>query len=249
MINYENVLQEFKKYISNYDLQNKEVALKVSHSYHVADLAKKLAKRMNLNEEDTCLVMSIGLLHDIGRFIQYQKKQSYSDIKTKLDHAQLADTYLFKEGHIKDFGIDQKYHDIIRKSIINHNKLRIASDLEAKEMFYAKFIRDIDKIDILRVNATQYEFSFKEAISPKVKEAFYKHILIDNLDIENKSDYIVSQIAFIYDINFKESYELLNDTDNLEFFLSIVDVAKEWESEFDKLKKEIRNYLEERMHD
>ncbi len=247
MINYEIVLKKFKEYLDHFDLNEKELAMKASHSYHVADLAKKLAKRMELTEEDTILAMTIGLLHDIGRFVQYEKTHCYSDIKSNIDHALVADNYLFSEGHIKDFAIDKKYHTVIRKAIQNHNKLAIESDLTEKELFFAKLIRDVDKIDIFRQDATSYEPNYNEPLTLEVKDMFYKHILIDRLNIKNKSDVIISVMAFVYDMNFKESYELLYDTDNLELYLSTINVQKGLENEFESVKKEIRNYLEERI--
>lgn len=247
MINYENVLKEFKKYVEQFNNNDEMIAMKISHSYHVAELAKILGKRLEITEENINLVKTIGLLHDIGRFVQYEKTKSYNDATTKIDHGQVATDYLFKEGHIKDFAIPEKYYSIIEKAIYNHNKLEIETDLTEEELFCVHLTRDVDKIDIFRQEAAIENKSFIEPISPKVKEAFFEHHLIDINEIITKSDWILVELAYVFDIHFRESYELLKDTDNLELYLSVVEVDKGMEEEFDDIKKELRKYLEERI--
>lgn len=249
MLNYENVLKSFKKYLENFDVKDENIAVKVNHSYHVADLAMKLGKRMELLEEELTLAKILGLLHDIGRFEQYKRAKVYDDIASNLDHALLGTEYLFRENHSKDFGLPEKYHSIIQKAIFNHNKLKIEDCLNEKELFFAKFLRDIDKIDIFRQQATSRigPDCFNAKLSKKVKEQFFKHTLVEEIEIKNDSDIIATEIAFVFDISFKESYELLFDTDNLELYLSVIEVEKGFEDDFEEIKKEVRNFLEERM--
>lgn len=252
MINYENVLKQFKIYLENFNTKDEMIAMKISHSYHTADLAMKLAKRLELREEEIVLAKTLGLLHDIGRFVQYEKTKTYNDFKAKVDHAKLATDYLFGEEHIKDFAIPKKYYSILEKAIYNHNKLKIEDGLKEKELFFAKFIRDVDKIDILRQEGvTPFGSSghFNSKVTDKVKKEFYEHHLIDSKEIQNISDTILTEIAYVFDINFKESYELLNETDNLELYLTSKEVSKECEEEYEEIKKEIRKYLEERICD
>lgn len=247
MIDYKHVLKEFKKYIEQFDVKNEEIAMKISHSYHVADLIQKLAKRLELPEEKIILAKTIGLLHDIGRFVQYEKTGVYNDIKSKIDHAELADTYLFAEKHIEYFKIPPKDIPLIRCALRNHNKLVIENDLSKEELLFAKLIRDANKTDIFRQSASVYEFSYKKSPTKEAKEQFLKHELIKFEYVNNESDIVLSNLSYIFDIHFKESYKLLYETDNLELFLSVVDIGFGFEKEFDSIKKEIRTYLEERI--
>lgn len=249
MINYENVLKEFKKYVEQFDSDNEMIAMKISHSYHVAELAKILGKRLELTEEEINLVKTIGLLHDIGRFVQYEKTKSYNAATTKIDHGKVATDYLFKEEHIQDFAIPEKYYSIVETAIYNHNKLEIETELTEEELFYVHLTRDADKIDIFRQEATIENKSLIEQISPKVKEAFFEHHLINIKEIKTKSDETLVELAYVFDIHFQESYTLLKDTDNLELYLSVVEVDKGLEDEFESIKKEVRTYLEERIEE
>ncbi len=249
MLDYSIVLKQFKKYVERFNTKDKMIAMKISHSYHVADLAGKLGKRLELNEEELPLVKIIGLLHDIGRFVQYEECGSYNDATTKIDHGEVAVHYLFQEGHIRDFSIPKKYDSIIEKAIYNHNKLEIEKNLTKEELFYTHFTRDVDKIDIFRQDATVENKSFIEPLSPEVKKAFFEHHLIDINNVKNKSDGIAIELAYTFDIHFKESYELLQDTDNLELYLSVIEVDKGIEEEFNELKQEVRKFLEERIQE
>ncbi len=249
MIDYEYVLKEFKKYVEKFEIKNEEIAMKISHSYHVADLMQKLAKGLELTEEKIKIAKTIGILHDIGRFLQYEKTELYNDIKSKLDHAELADTYLFLEKHIKDFKIPLKDISLIRTALRNHNKLIIENGLPKEEQFFAKLIRDADKTDIFRQSASIYEFSYKKSPTQEAKEQFFKHELVKFEYVNNESDRVLSNLSYIFDINFKESYKLLYETDNLELFLSVVEVGIGYEKEFENIKKEVRTYLEERIKD
>ena len=247
MLNYEESRKEFKKYIANFDVKNEEIAMKISHSYHVADLAGKLAKRLELPKEEVELAKIIGLLHDIGRFTQYEKTHTYDDYHTNIDHAKLAILYLFEEGHIKEYVAEENYYSIIKTAIINHNRLAIEDGLTKKENFFAKFIRDIDKIDIFRAIATTYDLSYKEEPEKEVKQDFYAHGLVNMYHNKTESDKVLSYIAYAFEINFKESFELLEDSDNLELLFSVVEVGKDYIEEFEKIKKEVRDFIKERV--
>lgn len=245
MIDYTYVLKEFKKYTEKFNNKDSMIAMKISHSYHVSHLANILAKRLEISKEKIELAKVIGLLHDIGRFEQYVQSKLYNDIESQIDHGLLAIEYLFKENHINDFKIPKKYHKIIEKSIFNHNKLKIEAGLTKDEEFFSKLLRDVDKIDIFRQEATR-EQTFKEPISLKVKQQYYEHHLVDGNFIKTKSDFFISEIAYVFDIQFQESFELLVETDNLELYLSVIDILKEYDKDFEDIKKEVRNFIEER---
>ena len=58
----------FKEYAKNYDPNDKKIKLKIAHIERVSQVAKQLAEKLNLDEEDIKLAELIGLLHDkIGR--------------------------------------------------------------------------------------------------------------------------------------------------------------------------------------
>ena len=137
------------KYLKNYNPEDAQIKLKISHIYRVAELSKRLATMLNLSEEDILLAELIGLLHDIGRFEQIKNYHTFLD-KESIDHAEYGNKILFEDDLIRNFITEDKYDEIIKTAISNHNKPCISNDLTNYERLHAMIIRDADKTDIPR---------------------------------------------------------------------------------------------------
>jgi len=235
----ELVKKVFDEYITNYDMTDKKINLKYVHSYKVMELMKDLSERLELNDEEIVLAQIIGLLHDIGRFEQVKRYDSFNDRKT-CDHGDLGCTYLFDEEHIKDFGIDINSSEarIIEKAIRNHNKVGILEELNDKELLFAKMIRDMDKVDIYRVISVEYERYFDaNEVTEEVLKMFSEGKSIPHTITKSKSDGLITELAFVYDIYFNEGFDILAETDNFELYLSIINVDSGSQKLFNKLKE------------
>ena len=68
-----------------------------------------------------------------------------------------------------------------------------------------------------------------------LKEFSLEHS-IDNNAVKTDTDKVLLVLAFIFDINFEESFDILVNTDNFDFYLSMVEVALDSE----KLWKKVR---------
>ena len=93
--------QEFESYLNGYDRENDRIKLKIIHTYGVVKQAEELAGRMHLSAEDTDLARMIALLHDIGRFEQLKRYDSFEP--GTMDHAAYGVKVLFYEGMIRRF--------------------------------------------------------------------------------------------------------------------------------------------------
>lgn len=233
-MDFEKCRQVFEKYMADYNLKEENISLKYRHSYAVSELMAELAFRLNLSKKEIEIAKIIGLLHDIGRFEQWKKFSSFDD--RNVDHADQSCIYLFEEGHIRDFIEEETYDLIIEKAIRYHNKLTIP-DMSVKELLFTKMIRDMDKVDIYKQCATHFQYTFNaDEVSKGVLKCFKKEELISKVLKKSKSDDILIMLAFIFDINFEESYDILVEMDNFDLFLSMVDVDQNSE----KLWKKIR---------
>ena len=203
---------EFSKYVKNYDMQNKRIENKYFHSFRVMEEAEKIAKSLNLSEEDIELAKLIGLLHDIGRFEQAKVYNNFRDDKT-IDHGDLGVKILQKENYIRNFIKEEKYDKIIYKAIQNHNKYKIEQGLKDKELLHAKIIRDADKLDIFYEGSEifwttkeEIEKINKSDITINVWEMFSQRKIVDRTITLTPADGIINFISFIYDINFNYTY-------------------------------------------
>ena len=197
----------------------------------------ELAFRLDLSSEEIVLAKVIGLLHDLGRFEQIKKFNMAFDYTTHMDHAKESCVYLFEEGHIRDFIEDDSYDDIIDSAIFNHNKYSLPK-LKGKSLLFSKMIRDMDKVDIYKQLAIHRDFTFDvEEISKECLQEFEQKKLVHGENLKKENDQIISTLAFVFDFNFNESFDILVSTDNFDLFLSIVEVMPNSEKLWKKLKE------------
>lgn len=214
-MNLEKSKKEFEIFVQKYDLENEKIKRKFGHSFRVMENAGQIAQSLNLSDEEIELSKLIGLLHDIGRFEQEKIYKTFKDHKS-IDHGDLGVEILIKDNYIRKYIEEDKYDDIILKSIKNHNKLFIEEGLTEEELLFAKIVRDADKLDIFYEGVELFwtiereieEVNISE-LSDKAVEAFNRNCLMDRKDIITKADGILNFIGFMYDINFKYDFEVI----------------------------------------
>lgn len=250
MIDIKKAKEVFKEYVQNYDAENYKVKLKIAHTYRVAEVAKEIAIRLKLTKEQIELAELIGLLHDIGRFEQIKRYNTFND-SISINHAELGSQILFKQGMIRKFIKEETYDTIIKKAIENHNKWKIEEGMEAEELLQSKIIRDADKTDILYIYTGDYfEYVFrdkdkaKEFISQKVMEAFERKETVDKKECKTTLDNCIVGVAFIFDYNFKESLDIIKEKDYMNILLEhLYGFSKETQKQMEKIKEIVKEYL------
>lgn len=92
----------FDTYVAPYDADNPRVALKIEHTLRVAELAEQIARAQGFTPAGIDLCWLAGLLHDIGRFEQLRRWDTFSD-RTSADHAAIGVDVLFEgTAHLDD---------------------------------------------------------------------------------------------------------------------------------------------------
>ena len=79
IVDRERVKDRFASYCAHYDIEDTKVRLKVEHTYRVAELAEKIARSLDLDEGDVDIAWLLGMLHDIGRFEQLRRFNTFID--------------------------------------------------------------------------------------------------------------------------------------------------------------------------
>ena len=243
MIDIENCKNEFLKYTKGFNLQNEGIKRKQLHSLRVMEESKKVAEALKLSKEDEKLAELIGLLHDIGRFEQYNRGNTYLN-EMLLDHANLGVEVLVKDDYIKKYTNNENYISIILTAIKNHNKFKIEEDLNEGELLFAKLIRDADKLDILYEGTQIYWNTQREKesvenskISVKIEQQFKAERPVKKYGNERNDtvDGLLILLSYIYDINFKETLRIINKEDYVNKILN------RFEFKDDKTKEQIEN--------
>lgn len=236
------MVEEFEKYVNNYDLTKEMIILKKNHSIRVMNLCIKYAKKLGFNDEDVSLSKVIGLLHDIGRFEQLKEFNSFDD--SNIDHADLGVKILFEEGLIKNFWSNKEDYELIEFAIKNHNKMKIEKTTNERYLKFAKLIRDIDKMDIIYLLGYLSELDTKpsnDLINPKIINSIKNHELSNYKDIKNINDSIALKFAYTYDINYDECLEEFKQ--NLYYFYKQINFDERFKEIFETVNK----YIDERI--
>ena len=213
---------QFNNYLKDYDCHNDKIRLKIVHTYGVVKESADIAARMKLSEEDTSLAKMIALLHDIGRFEQLKQFDSF--LPDTMDHAAYGVKILFDnaphQNLIRNFIPESDFDEIIRISIAKHSDFKLDGISDARTLLHAKIIRDADKLDNCRVKLedrletfmdTSAEETGASAISPKVRDSILRHECILSSDRVTPMDYWISYLAYFYDINFRESLDIIEE--------------------------------------
>lgn len=241
-MDFEKIEETFKEYVSTFDWNNENIKLKYYHTLEVAKISEKIAKLMGLSKEEQDLTKLIGYLHDIGRFEQVEKTNSFKD--NIMDHADNGARLLFEEGLIRKFIKDDKYDEIIRKAVRNHNKYKILDSVNEKEKLFANIIRDSDKIDIFRVRVLYNKDKISLSPSDKVLECIKKGESIKLEDVKNKTDSILCVLAFIFDFNYDSSLKVLKELGYYQNFIDSIEVEEEYLEIFNGVKQKVLERLE-----
>ena len=257
MIDNNKAQEKFIEYTSTFDRNDKRVLLKEGHSIRTQNIAEMIAKGMGLEEEQIRLAKLIGLLHDIGRFRQEEVYHTFSDIDS-CDHANIGVEILFDEGLIKEFTDEEKYYEIIKKAIRNHNKFKIESGLTPVELLFAKLIRDADKIDNFSVKRNHdlntllgkpTEVIEKEKITDEVWEQFLEGKTILSKTRVTALDHWLSYLAWIYDINFLPGLQYLLDEGAIDRAVDRIDYKdSETKNRMEHARRILHEYILEKVN-
>ena len=240
------MLEQFTEYVSNYDLEDYHIKYKYNHSIRVEKICEALAHSLNFNEEDTYIIKTIGLLHDIGRFEQLKLTGSYND--TDFDHGAYGAMILFKEGLIEKFNVDSKYYDIIEFAIINHNRYQISDTSDDRKLMFARLIRDADKIDIFDAYTYLKAYNITnidDNVTNEVAIQFKKHEAVNRKIRRTRADLLLSVIAFVYDINYKESLEIIYEQKYLDELYNQIEDGDRFKEYFEYAKDYIKERIDE----
>ncbi len=254
MIEIQKAKQELKKYVSKYDINNNRIKVKIAHIERVATIAKKIAQNLELSKEDIQLAELIGLLHDIGRFEQVRIYNTFIDEKS-INHGELAVKILFEEGLIRNFIEDTKYDEIIRKSILNHNRnknqIQVDNDIE---LLHTKIIRDADKTDIIyNMTFEEKETAWgsanieKETITDEIYREFVEDKDINYKNRKTAVDMLVSHFAYVFDFNYKQALQIVKEKEYYKkLYQRFKFEDKETQQKINNIYKIVEEYLEKK---
>ena len=236
---------------------NANIKLKDDHSRRVSDEMLYLADALRLGENQKRMARVIGLLHDIGRFEQFEKYRTYSDQKS-VNHSQLGVEILHRTGVLG--GFHETERRLIEKAIECHGLKELPADLADETLLFARMIRDADKLDVFRVFIEYHklytedpgqfmletEFADEPTCSPEVVEAILNEQLVGYGRLRTLNDMKLMLIGWVYDINFTATLERIRERRHLETLFGLLPQTEQVRTVRDKIFAYVDSRLRQR---
>ena len=220
----------FVKYVKSFQHADPEIQqniiLKEDHTHRVCKAIVEIGVALGLNRDALRLAEVIALLHDIGRFEQYTRYRTFMDSKSE-NHAELGVKIIEREDILASFNPAEQY--IIKQSVRYHNRPSLPSDESQTCLFYARLIRDADKLDIWKVvtdyyhrknkrknGAIELELPDSEGFSDEVLRSLTNMHPVNIKDVKNVNDFKLLQVSWIFDLNFRPTMDFLMERQYLE---------------------------------
>lgn len=255
MVKIEKAQENFKLYVIQFDYKEENVKRKLQHTYRVMKLCEEIAESLKLNGEQVAIVDFIGLYHDIARFEQYTRYNTFNDLES-FDHGDYAIKILEKNKFIENFTNSIKYKNIIKKAIKNHNKYEINKSLNEEEMMYAKIIRDADKLDIMYEALNMFFHSEEEKqkietgrISKKIIDQIYDEKTILREKNFEAIDRLLVYIAFVFDFNYQYTFETIKKENYIDKIIEQFNFKNdETLKNIKKIRNKIDQYIDKKLY-
>lgn len=221
-MDFDRAQAAFERYLDGFDREDPKVKLKIIHTFGVVEWAEKAAGRMGLPGEEAELAKLIALLHDIGRFEQVKRFDSFEP--ATMDHAAYGADLLAADNHafLREFVPEEGDDEIILTSIRLHSLYELPPMEEGRCRLHAMLIRDADKLDNCRVKLVdsldillgmEAEKVGALPISQEVWNLCLQRRSVYSPLRKNRMDYWVSYIAYFFDINFPASAAFILEED------------------------------------
>jgi HD domain-containing protein len=233
---YHNLEHWFDLYVSRFFTDdpdyNAVITTKKDHTQRVCTETAGLCSALNLSRGPCRIAATAALFHDLGRFKQYQKYRTFSD-RASENHAMLSVREIGRHRILSSFHTDEKR--LITFAVAHHNAIRIPAGCGDRKLFYLKLLRDADKLDIWRLVSEYLQetvhnpearkrqditvhVSTAPGCSPAVINGFQEQRFVDFRDVKSFDDYKLLAIGWVYDLNFKPSFERVRKQRYIEKF-------------------------------
>ena len=274
MISRTRARRAFDEYVSAYDPANPRIALKIEHTLRVAELCARIAASEGFGADIAWLC---GLLHDIGRFEQVRRFDTFND-GISVSHAALGADVLFRDagqhaapgagdpsGRARPHGqlirafVDARegLDDLLKTAVATHSAYRLPADLDEVTRTYCDILRDADKIDIIQVNCicpiediygvTERDM-YESRLSPSVIEGFFDHHTLPRHIRHYPADILVGHICFAWELVYPESLRILKEQGHLEDMLSRRFARADTQRAFEQMADHMRSRLPVAAH-
>ncbi|MBC2715505.1 MAG: HD domain-containing protein [Desulfobacteraceae bacterium] len=229
--------------------------LKENHTIRVCNEIEDIGKSLDLNSNKLRLAEITALFHDIGRFEQYARYQTFVDSKSE-NHALLSVKILENKGILN--GFDETLKNLIFRIIKYHNRATLPEKENETCLFFSKLLRDADKLDIWKVvinyyheknsrrnSALELDLPDTAGFSNEVYQDLMDKQIVDIRHVKSLNDFKLLQVGWIFDINFDATLNAVRSRHYLEMIQAVLPETKKIQEIFHM----IQTYLSEKINE
>jgi len=200
--------------------------LKEEHTSRVIAVMSRLTRTMQLSENDCRIAAVTALFHDLGRFPQYRRYRTFRDPDSE-NHAKLSLRELTR--HRVLHCLDSTERHLSGRAVIFHNRHFLSDCLDPATLLHCRLIRDADKVDILRVMADEFRrpksqqnpvvtlgLDPEKGVRDEVYSSLFEKRIMNYTELENANEFKVLQMSWVFDINFRPTFEILRERGDLD---------------------------------
>jgi len=253
----DDLKKRFVDYVQGFNLGKEEwqqnITLKEQHSKRVSIEIRSIGESLKLSEDELRFAEIIGLFHDIGRFEQYARYKTFVDSKSE-NHAELG-VKILEELKVLDI-LDDTLQHVILHAILYHNRAELPVDEDRQILFYAKLLRDADKLDIYRVLTDYYhqpDSTHNDAIelnlpdttgfSKELYEDLIQHRIVNIRHVKNFNDFKLLQAGWVFDINFDLTFQLVKERN----YIPLIQMALPESQKIEHIFQEIQLFIDKKL--
>jgi putative nucleotidyltransferase with HDIG domain len=234
---------------------NAHLRMKQEHTRRTCVEILALAEQLALDAQQKQVAEVVALFHDIGRFPQFAEYRTFNDTKS-IDHSRLGVEILRREGILG--ALRREERQWIETAVEHHGRKSLPAGLNGQALLFSRMVRDVDKLDILRVVTELYrryrqdpsgfpldiELPDEPWYSAEVLEAVMNGKLVDYPMLHTLNDMMLCKLGWVYDINFAVSLARLRELGYIEQILGFLPATPEIE----RLGEKILGHIGDRVH-
>jgi hypothetical protein len=150
--------------------------------------------------------------------------------------------------------LDQSTADLIMRCVAYHNRAFLPEDESERCLFFARLLRDADKLDILRVVTDYYqrktggrngaiELGLPDTpeISTEICADLMAKKIVNIVYVKTLNDFKLLQMGWIFDVNFSRTFQLIRER----HYVEMIRDALPRSEKVSEIYSTVRSYLKE----
>ena len=214
--------QWFSDYVRpfiNGNAESKVLRIKRDHCRRVAEDMTGIARELGLADDDVRTARILGWMHDVGRFSQYAQYQTLRDDRS-VNHGQ-AGLQVLDDARVLTI-CEPADREIIRIGTLCHNRKTVPEGMTAAVRHFVLMIRDADKLDIMQILYQVWKndeiqchpelilgIDLAGPVNARVLADIRARRAVAYANIKSLADFFLTQVSWVYDLNFRPAYQRL----------------------------------------